>query len=42
MPVLGLQGRDALRLVLEVELGSLSSQVFGHAMSFLRGICRWD
>lgn len=40
VPVLHLQGRDALSLVLEVELGSLSSQVFGHTISFLRGVCR--
>lgn len=40
MSVLDLQGRDALSLVLEVELGSLSSQVFGHTVSFLRGVCR--
>ena len=39
MPVLDLQGRDGLSLVLEVELGSQSSQVFGHTVSFLRGVC---
>ena len=40
MPVLDLWGRDALSLVVEVELGSLSSQVFGHPIFFLRGVCR--
>lgn len=42
MPVLDLWAKDVLSLVLEVELGSLSSQVFGHTISFLRGVCRWD